>query len=111
MRNVGLDATDPTVRIYQTDQRQTFHTDSTDVVGLLCLETAASGGVSMLVSAAAVYNAMLDQAPSLAARLFDPVAVDRRGEVPAGADPFFCIPVLSWYDEALTVMYLSLIHI
>lgn len=105
VRNVGLDVADPTVRIYQTDRRQTFHTDSTDTVGLLCLEEAAEGGESLLVSASAIYNEMLDRNPDLAAALFEPVATDRRGEVPAGADPWFTIPVLSWFDDHLTVLY------
>ena len=105
VRNVGADAGDPNVRIYQTNRRQTFHTDSADVVGLMCLETAASGGESMLVSAGAVYNEMLDRAPQLAAMLFRPIGTDRRGEVPTGADPWYTIPVLSWYAGHLTVMY------
>ena len=105
VRNVGADVGDPTVRIYQTDRRQTFHTDSTDVVGLMCLETAAKGGESLLVSAGAVYNEMLGRAPELAATLFEPVATDRRGEVPPGADPYFTIPVLSWHADELTVLY------
>lgn len=105
VRNVGLDASDPEVRIYQTNARQTFHTDSADVVGLMCLETAARGGDSLLVSAATVYNEVLRRAPELAAVLFEPVATDRRGEVPAGAEPWFSIPVLSWYDDLLTVLY------
>ena len=105
VRNVGLDAADPDVRIYQTNQRQTFHTDSSDVVGLLCLSEAAEGGISMLVSAASIYNEMLDRDEQLAHTLFEPVATDRRGEVPPGEDPFFVIPVLSWFDDALTVIY------
>ncbi|MEM7091479.1 MAG: TauD/TfdA family dioxygenase [Actinomycetota bacterium] len=105
VRNVGLDASNPSVRIYQTDERQTFHTDSTDAVGLLCLETAAQGGESLLVSAAAIYNEMLDRDPTAAALLFDEVATDRRGEVPPGQEAFFRIPVLSWFDEHLTVIY------
>lgn len=105
VRNVGADASDPSVRIYQTNRRQTFHTDSADVVGLMCLETAESGGESMLVSAGAVYNEMLDRAPDLAALLFEPVATDRRNEVPPGADPWFEIPVLNWHAGRLTVLY------
>lgn len=105
VRNVGLNAADPTVRIYQTDRRQTFHTDSTDAVGLLCLEEAAEGGESLLVSASAIYNEMLDRDRDLAAELFRPVATDRRGEIPPGADPWFTIPVLSWFDDHLTVLY------
>lgn len=105
VRNIGRASDDPNVRIYQTSERQTFHTDSTDVVGLLCLETAKEGGISLLASAAAVYNRMLDEAPDLALRLFDPIATDRRGEVPAGAKPYFEIPVLNWFDDRLTVIY------
>lgn len=105
VRNVGLDAADPTVRIYQTNRRQTFHTDSSDVVGLMCLETAASGGDSLLVSAGAIYNEMLDRDPDLATALFETVATDRRGEVPPGADPWFTIPVLNWHAGRLTVLY------
>lgn len=105
VRNVGADVGDPNVRIYQTDRRQTFHTDSTDVVGLMCLRTAASGGESLLVSAGAIYDEMLDRAPELAALLFEPIATDRRGEVPPGADPWFSIPVLNWYAGHLSVIY------
>ncbi|MEO6652598.1 MAG: TauD/TfdA family dioxygenase [Ilumatobacteraceae bacterium] len=105
VRDVGLDVADPNVRIYQTNRRQTFHTDSTDVVGLMCLQTAVSGGESLLVSAGAIYNEMLDRDADLAAAMFEPVATDRRGEVPPGAEPFFRIPVLSWYADDLTVLY------
>ncbi|MGI9608567.1 MAG: TauD/TfdA family dioxygenase [Acidimicrobiales bacterium] len=105
VRDTGVESTDPTVRIYQTAERQTFHTDSCDVVGLLCLRSAPSGGESLLVSASTIHAEMVRREPDLAAALFEPIATDRRGEVPPGADPFFLIPVFSWYDEALTVMY------
>ncbi len=105
VHDLGYDSSDPAVRIYQTSERQSFHTDSTDVVGLLCLETAAAGGESLLVSAAAIYNEILRRDSALAAALFAPIATDRRGEVPLGEPPFFTIPVFTWFDEALTIMY------
>lgn len=105
VRDTGAASTDPTVRIYQTSERQTFHTDSADVVGLLCLQDGIVGGDSLLVSAAAIHNELLDRNPDLAAALFEPIATDRRGEVPDGEDPFFTIPVLSWYADHLTVVY------
>ncbi len=105
VRNVGADGRDPNVRIYQTNERQSFHTDSADVVGLLCLQTGATGGDSLLVSAATIYNEMLRTDKALAAVLFQPIATDRRGEVPPGALPYFTIPVLTSYRNALTVMY------
>ncbi|MEM7210485.1 MAG: TauD/TfdA family dioxygenase [Pseudomonadota bacterium] len=103
--DVGADLTDPKTRIYQTTARQTFHTDSTDVVGLLCLREAKEGGDSLLVSTVTLYNEMRTRHPDLAPLLFDPVATDRRGEVPEGMDPWFEIPVLNWYKGFLTGLY------
>jgi len=105
VRDTGATADDPKTRIYQTNARQTFHTDSADVVGLLCLKDAQEGGQSLLVSALSIYNRMRASRPDLLALLFDPIATDRRGEVPEGAKPFMEIPPLSWHDGHLTVFY------
>ena len=105
VRDIGVDAKDPNTRIYQTAERQTFHTDSADVVGLLCIREAMEGGKSLLVSTAAIYNEMLRQRPDLAALMFDPIATDRRGEVPEGQKPYLQIPPLSWHAGFLTGFY------
>ena len=105
VRDVGADADDPNSRIYQTSARQTFHTDSADVVGLLCLRDAMEGGESLLVSVQSIYNRMRAERPDLLALLFEPIATDRRGEVPEGAKPFMEIPPLSWHAGYLTVFY------
>jgi len=105
VRDLGYDAADPATRLYQTNQRQGFHTDSADVVALLCLRAAPSGGRSSLASAATAFNAVLARDPELAAALFEPVATDHRGEEPPGARPWFEIPVLSFVDDRLTVIY------
>ncbi len=105
VRDLGLSSDDPNVRIYQTHERQTFHTDSCDVVGLLCLQTAQSGGASALVSAMAIYNEMHRRRPDLLRLLMQPTPHDRRGEVPVGMKPFFLIPVFSWHEGHLTVLY------
>ena len=81
VRDIGVDASDPNTRIYQTHERQTFHTDSADIVGLLCLQDAKKGGDSLLVSAEAIYNRVRMECPDLLERLFDLIAIDRRGEV------------------------------
>jgi len=107
--DMGLSGSDPNVRIYQTRERQTFHTDSCDVVGLLCLREAQSGGESLLVSAPLLYNRMHEACPELLARMLRPMAHDRRGEVPPGQLPWFMIPVFSWLPgqgaEGLSVFY------
>ncbi|MEZ5833402.1 MAG: TauD/TfdA family dioxygenase [Dongiaceae bacterium] len=105
VQDLGYDALDPNVRIYQTNARQTFHTDSCDVVGLLCLKTAKSGGLSALVSSTTIFNEMRRRRPDLLRLLFEPIATDRRGEVRAGENPFFEIPVFSWHQGYLTAIY------
>ena len=105
VKDVGADLNDSNVRIYQTSKRQTFHTDSCDAVGLLCLQEAMEGGDSLLASTVTLYNEMMASSPELTAQLFKPIATDRRGEVPPGAQPYFQIPVLNWYDNKLTGLY------
>jgi hypothetical protein len=105
VRDLGRNPDDPTARTYQTTARQTFHTDSADLVGLLCLKTAKSGGGSMLVSAMTIYNVMREEAPELALELFRTNAVDRRGEVPVGMKGYYEIPPLTWHAGNLTIHY------
>jgi hypothetical protein len=105
VRDIGADAKDPNTRIYQTSERQTFHTDSSDVVGLLCIREAMEGGDSLLVSTSTIYNEMLARRPDLAALLFEPIGTDRRGEVPENEKPYLEIPVLSWHAGFLTGFY------
>lgn len=105
VRDLGAKSTDPTIRVYQTNERQTFHTDSSDVVALLCLNEAREGGDSLLVSAVTIFNEIRRDRPELLPYLFDRIATDRRGEVPAGEKPYFTIPVFSWHEGFLTVMY------
>lgn len=105
VRNFGLDSSDPKVRIYQTKERQTFHTDSCDVVGLLCLQPAKSGGRSLLVSAETVYQEMYKRRPDLLSLLLSPTAMDRRGEVPKGMLPYMLIPIFNYYKDKITPYY------
>jgi Taurine catabolism dioxygenase TauD, TfdA family len=105
VRDLGLSSNDPNVRLYQTHDRQHYHTDSCDIVGLLCLQTAQSGGLSSLVSSTTLFNQMRERRPDLVRVLFEPIESDRRGEVPAGQLPYFRIPVFNWYEGLLTTIY------
>ena len=105
VKDLGLSSSDPNTRIYQTRERQTFHTDSCDVVALLCLRPAKSGGLSSLVSSVTIFNEMRRRRPDLATILFEPVETDRRGEMDAGQNPYFRIPVFNWRDGLLSTIY------
>jgi hypothetical protein len=106
----GSSATDPTVRSYATSEPQNFHIDRCDVVALLCLRRAKSGGLSAIASSMAVHNAMLQRRPDLLQRLYMPFPVDRRGEVPEGKAPFYEAPVFNDYAGRVSVLY-SRLHI
>jgi hypothetical protein len=105
VKDLGLASSDPNTRIYQTRERQTFHTDSCDVVALLCLRPAKSGGQSSLVSSVTIFNEMRRRRPDLLKVLFEPIATDRRGETPEGDRPYFRIPVFNWHAGLLSTIY------
>lgn len=68
------------VRYYRTNKGIAVHTDAADVVGLLCLKTAKSGGLSRIASSVAVFNELLKTQPRLVPLLFKPFYFDTKGE-------------------------------
>ena len=105
VKDLGLDIRDPRVRYYQTNRRLEYHTDSVDIVGLLCLKTAKAGGESYLASSMTVFNEMLSHRPDLVTALFEPFPTDRRGEVPEGMQPWFDIPIYHRHEGQLSCIY------
>ena len=106
----GSSKNDPTVRSYATSERQSFHIDRCDVVALLCLRRATSGGQSAIVSSMMLHNVMAERRPDRLERLYQPVPVDRRGEVPEGKLPFYEAPVFNAHNGLVSVLY-SRLHI
>ncbi len=103
--DLGLDIQKPTTRYYQTNRELEYHTDSCDIVGLLCLKTSKSGGESRLVSSVTLHDEILRRRPDLWKQLFNPVPPDRRGEVPPGMLPWFELPVFNWHAGELSTIY------
>lgn len=106
VKDVGADISQGNTRFYQTNRRLEYHTDSADIVGLLCLQTAKSGGESFIASSITIYNEILQHRPDLIAAALMPYATDRRGEVPIGMKPYFEIPIFNWYQGRLSGIYL-----
>ena len=106
VKDVGADIKDGNTRFYQTNRRLEYHTDSADIVGLLCLQTAKSGGESFIASSMTVYNEILARRPDLLPAAFLPFPTDRRGEVPEGMQPWFEIPIFNWHRGLLSAIYL-----
>ena len=103
--DLAYDTRDPAVRTYQTTERQFYHADSCDIVGLLCLMPAKRGGLSSIVSSVTLHNEIARRRPDLAALLSEFVPIDRRGEVPDGADPWFENAVFNHHDGVMSGYY------
>ncbi|KAA8912336.1 taurine catabolism dioxygenase TauD, TfdA family protein [Sphaerosporella brunnea] len=86
------------VRIYRTNARQYFHSDDSDVVGLLCLSRALSGGESDIASSHRVYNVLRRRHPAVLETLSQPIwHFDRKGEVSRGQAPYLRAAVFYCY--------------
>ena len=92
VRDTGADRNDRYVRQYPTTQNIPFHCDAADMVGLLCLRAAQSGGLSRIASSVSVYNELLARRPDLALRLFEPFMLDTRDEAEANGTKVLPVP-------------------
>ena len=103
--DLGLDPMDPVNRVYQTNYRQLFHTDSTDIVGLLCLQPARSGGQSSICSSSTIYYEIAERRPDLLRVLCRRFHIDRKGETPEGEDETYEMAVFYPAEERVICIY------
>lgn len=75
-----------------------YHSDSSDVVALMCLRPAKSGGASSLVSAATLYNEVLRRRADLTHLLFEPWHNDWRKQDPDAPENTYTSPMMSRVD-------------
>jgi hypothetical protein len=85
--------------------RLRFHTDRTDVVGLLCVRQARAGGVSTICSSAAVHNAFLERRPDLLEVLFEDFPRSRLGEESDKPETVYNLPIFGVRDGKFTSHY------
>ena len=69
---------EPGARGYHAGGAQRFHTDSCDVVALMCLRGAKSGGASRIASAIAIHQRLARERPDLLQVLYDGYTFRRR---------------------------------
>lgn len=95
-------------RAYRNSRELTLHTDRADILGMLCLRKAVSGGVSGYTSAHTIYNEMLATRPELVEHLFEGFHYHRRGEQQEGEAVVTPekVPVLSEWEDELSVVFL-----
>lgn len=98
----------PQARGHYGNKELPFHADGANSVALLCLKTAPSGGRSLLVSGATIYNAVLNERPDLLPILERGFHHHRREERDPG-DPTYTpwrTPVFAYYDDRFHIVYI-----
>jgi len=83
-----------------------FHSDGSDLVGLLCLDAGATGGASVVANAVTIHNEMVRTEPELAAELYGTFPYDLRGEQPPGARSWYPMPAFTRRYDRLFVRYI-----
>jgi hypothetical protein len=95
----GVPRSGPAVRLYMTRDKQDFHTDGADVIGLLCLQRARSGGLSRIVSSVSIYKEILRRRPDLASVLYEPF--------PFKGEFLFELPICTVHAGRLRTFYIG----
>jgi hypothetical protein len=103
----GKRADDPDVRGNEIGQAGLdYHTDGSDLVGLMCLRAAKSGGLSCVANAVGIYNELVRTRPDLAAALFERLPWDFRGEQPEGGRRYYLHEVFTEHGGRLFVRFI-----
>jgi Taurine catabolism dioxygenase TauD, TfdA family len=104
VRDQGADRGAPTTRSHQHSGPLGYHADPTDIVALLCIRPAKSGGLSTIVRSTAVHDELARTRPDLTEALYQPWWRDlRTGD---GLDSFCQSPVYARDDRGrLSVSY------
>jgi hypothetical protein len=91
-------------RGYTTDRELHLHTDSAEIVGLLCVRDAKEGGLSIYSSSLKVHEVIAREHPEYLPVLELGFRCDRRGEEAPEDDPVtpYHVPVFSTRDGVLS---------
>jgi len=96
VRDQGKAPDDPTARGNEIGGHGLgFHSDGSDLVGLMCLDAGVSGGESLVANALGAYNELVRTRPDLAMVLFGPLPYDFRGEQRDGGRPYYEVPAFT----------------
>ena len=88
-------------RSYESTAAQVYHSDGSDVVGLLCVRQAKSGGGSTIASSVTIHNVLRREHPELLARLYRTYYHSRMGEEVPGQTPYHPCPVYTYVEGYL----------
>ncbi len=105
---VNIGDKDSRERAYRNSRELTPHTDASDLIAMLCLQPATSGGFSGYASIYAIYNELVRHNPDYLEVLFRGFPYHRFGEQEPGEPPVTThdVPILSWCEGRLSGAYI-----
>ncbi|MES2979881.1 MAG: TauD/TfdA family dioxygenase [Pseudomonadota bacterium] len=95
VKNFGVDTFSKKGRGYMSNQFLEFHADTCDVVCLMVLRVAKSGGLSRFCSSVAIHDEIAKTRPDLLEVLYQPFYMSWKGQEVAGALPYYQQPMFS----------------
>lgn len=107
IRDTGAPPSDHNVRLYKTRAELAFHTDGADIIGLLCLRGAKSGGVSRVCSSVEVYNQVVARRPELSPLLEQEFHHHAHGQLGPDGPKTFRYPIVSREGGIFRMMLLT----
>ncbi len=107
VRNFGADTFSSTGRGYMSKQHLGFHTDTSDVVALMVLRTAKSGGLSKICSSLAIRNEIARTRPDYLEALYEPMYWSWKGQEAPGESPYYQQPIYTDRDGKFASRYIK----
>ena len=102
VRDLGKKWGELGVRGYQTNGQLLFHTDLSDMVGLLCLRQSKSGGQSRIASSITIHNEIVKSHPEFLPPLYRGYRYIRREAVESANPVTDPVPVYGYADGYLS---------
>lgn len=105
VRDLGTGLDGPQFRGYTSAGELTYHVDAADVTLLYCLHGAKSGGISRIVSSAAIHNEILATNPHLLTILYEPYYWSRQDNERPQEAPYYTQPIFAQHDGRFLCRY------
>ncbi|WP_354683046.1 TauD/TfdA family dioxygenase [Cupriavidus necator] len=106
VRNFGVDTYSKKGRGYMSNQHLQFHADTCDVVCLMVLRVAKSGGLSRFCSSIAIHDEIARTRPDLLEVLYQPFYMSWKGQEAPGDLPYYQQPMFSMEQGKLASRFI-----
>jgi len=105
VRNLNVQLYGAKGRGYTSNEKLSYHTDFSDVVGLFVLRAAKSGGLSIIGSSIAIHNEIARRQPDLLEVMYRPFPYSWQGQEVPGERPWYELPMFSVREGKFACTY------